>query len=53
MMLGAWGEAGEVTRLCTRSGQTLTVTVRPTESGPRPSLAGEGRIVFEGTLREI
>lgn len=53
VVLGAWGEAGEVTRLRTRSGRTLTVTIRQTESGLRPSLAGEGRIVFEGSLREL
>jgi diaminopimelate epimerase len=53
VMLGAWGEAGEVTRLKTRSGRTLTVTIRQAETGLRPSLAGEGRIVFEGSLREL
>lgn len=51
--LGAWGETGGVTRLKTRSGRTLTVTLRPDPSGARPSLAGEGRIVFEGLLREL
>lgn len=53
VMLSAWGEAGEVTRLQTRSGRTLTVTIRHTEEGIRPSLSGEARIVFEGVLREI
>lgn len=52
VMLGAWGEAGEVTALRTRSGRTLTVTVRTGPSGVVPSLAGEGRIVFEGKLRD-
>jgi len=53
VVLGAWGEAGGVTRLRTRSGRTLTVTVRPGPEGVTPSLAGEGRIVFEGELREL
>ena len=52
-VLGAWGEAGGVTRLRTRSGRTLTVTLRPGPDGTTPSLAGEGRIVFEGVLREL
>ncbi|MCE9602459.1 MAG: diaminopimelate epimerase [Gemmatimonadetes bacterium] len=53
VMLSTWGEAGDVTRLQTRSGRTLTVTIRQTVEGIRPSLAGEARIVFEGVLREI
>ncbi len=53
VLLGAWGEAGGVTRLRTRSGRTLTVTLRPGVEGTTPSLAGEGRIVFEGVLREL
>lgn len=52
-MLGAWGEAGGVTKLRTRSGRMLTVTLRPGPEGQTPSLAGEGRIVFEGVLREL
>ena len=53
VMLGEWGEAGQITELRTRSGKTLTVTVRTGPSGLAPSLAGEGRIVFEGNLRDI
>lgn len=53
VMLGAWGEAGGVTKLRTRSGRTLTVTLRPGPGGETPSLAGEGRIVFDGVLREL
>jgi len=52
VLLAAWGESGDETSLETRSGRTLTVRL----GGPgqeRPSLAGEGRIVFEGSLREI
>lgn len=52
VMLSAWGEAGDVTRLQTRSGRVLSVTLRDAPEGLRPSLTGEGRIVFEGVLRE-
>ena len=53
VMLSSWGEAGAVTRLTTRSGQLLTVTLHESPEGVRPSLAGDARIVFEGSLREI
>lgn len=53
VMLSTWGEAGPVTRLTTRSGQVLTVTLRESPEGTRPSLAGDARIVFEGSLREV
>lgn len=52
-LLAAWGEAGVETRLETRSGRTLTVRTREIGGRRIPSLAGEGRIVFEGTLREL
>lgn len=48
-MLMAWnGESGPV-RLITRSGAPLTVTF---EDGV-PALSGEGRLVFEGRLRDL
>ena len=48
-MLVAWdGESGPIT-LTTRSGAPLSVSF---ENGV-PSLAGEGRLVFEGTLRDV
>jgi diaminopimelate epimerase len=53
VLLGAWGESEQVTRLRTRSGRILTVTLRKAPGGLVPSLSGEGRIVFEGVLREI
>ena len=53
VMLGVWSEAGEETRLRTRSGGILTVRLRRTDEDSRPSLAGEGRIVFDGSLREL
>ncbi len=52
-MLRAWGEAGDSTDLITRSGQILTVSLKSDGAVLRPTLAGEGRIVFEGELRDI
>lgn len=52
VLLAEWGESGDHTALETRSGRTLTVRL----TGPdreQPSLSGEGRVVFEGTLREL
>lgn len=53
VLLKAWGETGDRTALRTRSGRTLTVRLREGADGPVPSLSGEGRIVFEGVLREL
>lgn len=54
LLLGSWGEAGDHVALETRSGRTLTVSLRRAEDGQVvPSLAGEGRVVFEGLLREL
>lgn len=47
-VLQAWGEAGPEVELLTRSGRRLTVTLP--EPTARPMLAGEGRLVFVGTL---
>lgn len=48
-LLMAWGrDSGQVT-LITRSGAPLTVSF---EDG-RPTLAGEGRLVFDGRLRDL
>ena len=55
IMLAAWGEADadRPIPLRTRSGRTLTVTLRRDGKQWLPSLRGEGRIVFRGTLREL
>jgi diaminopimelate epimerase len=53
IMLSMWGEgAGDIT-LWTRSGLPLVVRLRREGKGWLPSLRGEGRIVFEGRLREL
>lgn len=49
-MLRAWGEATDSVRLLTRSGATLEITLGGND-GPR--LAGEGRLVYEGRLRDF
>jgi diaminopimelate epimerase len=53
IMLSIWGESAHETTLWTRSGLPLVVTLA--RKGPAwiPSLRGEGRIVFEGSLRDI
>ena len=53
IMLSDWGESGQETTLWTRSSLPLTVTVRREKDAWYPSLRGEGRIVFEGRLRDI
>jgi diaminopimelate epimerase len=49
-MLLAWGDgARDPVRLITRSGAPLTVSFE----GGRPTLSGEGRLVFQGRLRGV
>jgi len=54
ILLNVWGEAASnEVRLITRSGLPLTVRVSESEGIWRPSLQGEGRLVFTGTLGSI
>ncbi len=53
ILLSSWGESGKETTLWTRSGLPLTVTLRRDGDSWLPSLRGEGRIVFEGTVRDL
>jgi diaminopimelate epimerase len=53
IMLAAWGDSGSETTLWTRSGLPLVVTLERQGTTWRPSLRGEGRLVFEGLLREV
>ena len=50
-VLAAWGAATGPVELVTRSGRSLRVRHRDEAAGP--SLAGEGRIVFTGSLRDL
>ena len=51
-VLSAWGESGSETVLLTSSGLPLRVRA-PGGEGRGPHLAGEGRIVFQGTLGDL
>lgn len=53
ILLSIWGESSGETILWTRSGLPLTVTLKRQGTAWIPSLRGEGRIVFEGRLREL
>ena len=53
ILLSSWGESAKETILWTRSGLPLTVTLRREKDSWLPSLRGEGRLVFEGTIREL
>lgn len=53
ILIMAWGVGTGPVRLTTRSGSSLEVRLRRSGDGWLPSLAGEGRIVFEGVLREL
>jgi hypothetical protein len=48
-MLIAWNGEKTPVRLITSSGAPLTISF----NGGIPALAGEGRLVFQGTLREV
>jgi len=52
-LLSTWGDASPEVALRTASGRVLTATVPVPADGPGPVLRGEGRIVFEGLLREV
>jgi diaminopimelate epimerase len=53
ILLSSWGESSHETTLWTRSGLPLVVTLSRKGSTWLPSLRGEGRIVFEGVLRDF
>ena len=53
ILLSSWGESAKETVLWTRSGLPLTVSLRNEKDAWLPSLRGEGRIVFEGSIRDL
>lgn len=53
ILLESWGLATNPIALRTRSGRTLTVSLRRSAEGWLPTLSGEGRIVFTGRLAEL
>lgn len=52
-LIEAWGLGGPRTSLLPKSGRALTATIRRQHGAIAPSLMGEGRVVFEGRLREV
>jgi diaminopimelate epimerase len=52
-LLQAWGLADSAVTMVTRSGLPLKVRMPPTPERARPSLAGEGRLVYEGKLMSL
>jgi diaminopimelate epimerase len=53
ILLTTWSEAAEPVHIETTSGRVLRVRLRQSDSCWKASLAGEGRIVFQGSLSEI
>jgi diaminopimelate epimerase len=53
ILLTSRGDAAGPVRIETSSGKTLGVRLERRSSGWKPSLAGEGRIVYHGSLSEI
>jgi diaminopimelate epimerase len=53
VLLSKWGQAGTELSLKTRSGKPLVVRHREADGRIHPSLRGEGRIVFEGRIRDL
>lgn len=53
VLLAEWGDAKSPVWLATRSGLRLRVRLDRRGDAWIPSLSGEGRLVFSGTLREV
>jgi diaminopimelate epimerase len=53
ILLTVWGQATGPVELETRSGRVLRVRLERAGESWRPTLIGEGRVVFEGKLSEI
>jgi len=52
ILLARWNEAADTTSLITRAGRALKVRLSREGESWKPTLAGEGRIVFTGALAE-
>lgn len=53
ILLTIWGEASGAVQIETTSGKSLLVRLDRQDSCWKPSLAGEGRVVYQGRLSEI
>jgi diaminopimelate epimerase len=52
-LLRAWGKTGDETTIQTTSGQNVLVTIHESDPISTPSLAGEGRLVYEGVVGKL
>ena len=52
ILLNVWGLSADETPLLTRSGRVLTVKLERSGGAWRPTIRGEGRLVFAGELLE-
>jgi diaminopimelate epimerase len=52
-ILRAWGKVGDETSIETTSGQMVLVTIHESDRITTPSLAGEGRLVYEGVVGKL
>jgi diaminopimelate epimerase len=53
ILLTIWREASGAIEIETTSGKTLRVRLERQDPHWKPSLAGEGRVVYQGSLSEI
>jgi diaminopimelate epimerase len=52
-LLRAWGKVGDETTIETTSGRTVLVTIHESDRVTTPSLAGEGRLVYQGVVGKV
>ncbi len=53
ILLSTWGMARSPVRILTSSGRILTVHLEHSNVGWRPTLRGEGRVVFRGVIGDL
>lgn len=53
ILLQQWGLSGDAARILTSSGRALDVTLTRADRALHPSLRGEGRVVFTGTIGDL
>ena len=52
-LLKSWGLSGHETTIETTSGRKVLVSIHEEKGVSTPSLAGEGRLVFEGKVGQL
>lgn len=53
ILLHTWGMASATVNLIASSGRAVTVQLAPVQNGYRPTLRGEGRVVFRGHINDL